>query len=82
MATAHVRQLKKEQADIERKKAELEQEKAAREIEVAELERQRKEKQKALDAESGSAVKSGIANLFGKGKYAEMKNRTLSYETG
>lgn len=75
MATAHVRQLKKEQADIERRKAELEQEKAAREKEVAELEKQRKEKQKALDAESGSAVKSGIANLFGKGKYAEIEKQ-------
>lgn len=28
-----------------------------------------------LDAESGSAVKSGISNLFGKGKYAEIEKQ-------
>ncbi|MDE7438667.1 MAG: hypothetical protein K2M93_09310 [Muribaculaceae bacterium] len=43
------------------------------ETEIAELEAQRIEKQKALDAESGSALKSGLVNIFGKGKYAEIE---------
>ena len=48
-------------------------EQTAKETEIAKLEVQRIEKQKALDAESGSALKSGLANIFGKGKYAEIE---------
>lgn len=40
---------------------------------IEELEQQRKEKKKALDEESGSALMSGVANLFGKGTYAEIE---------
>ena len=40
------------------------------------------EKKKALDEESGSALMSGVANLFGKGKYAdiEKENARLTAE--
>ena len=57
MATAHVRQLKQEQQELENRKSELLKEQASKETEIAELEVRRIEKQKALDAESGSAKK-------------------------
>ncbi|MDE6551650.1 MAG: hypothetical protein K2K98_01620 [Muribaculaceae bacterium] len=63
MATAHVRQLKQEQQELENRKSELMKEQATKETEIAELEVRRIEKQKALDAESGSALKSGLANI-------------------
>ena len=72
MASAHIKKLKQEQQELESRKSELLKEQTAKEIEIAELEVQRIEKQKALDAESGSALKSGLANIFGKGKYAEI----------
>ena len=73
MASAHVKKLKQEQQELESRKSELLKEQSAKETEIAELEVQRIEKQKALDAESGSALKSGLANIFGKGKYAEIE---------
>ena len=73
MASAHVKKLKQEQQELESRKSELLKEQTAKETEIAELEVQRIEKQKALDAESGSALKSGLANIFGKGKYAEIE---------
>ena len=39
----------------------------------AELDNEIAEKRDRLDAENGNAIKSGVANLFGKGKYAEME---------
>ena len=77
MATAHVRQLKQEQQELENRKSELLKEQATKETEIAELEVRRIEKQKALDAESGSALKSGLANIFGKGKYAEIQRENV-----
>ena len=73
MASAHVKKLKQEQQELESRNSELLKEQTAKETEIAELEAQRIEKQKALDAESGSALKSGLANIFGKGKYAEIE---------
>ena len=73
MASAHVKKLKQEQQELESRKSELLKEQANKETEIAELEVRRIKKQKALDAESGSALKSGLANIFGKGKYAEIE---------
>ena len=39
----------------------------------AELDNEIAEKRDRLDAENGNAIKSGVANLFGKGKYADME---------
>ena len=40
------------------------------------------EKRDRLNAENGNAIKSGMANLFGKGKYADMEkeNKRLKEE--
>ncbi len=46
MATAHIRQLKQEQEELENRKSELLKEQATRETEIAELEVQRIEKRK------------------------------------
>ena len=81
MATAHVRQLKQEQQELESRKSELLKEQATKETEIAELEVRRIEKQKALDAESGSALKSGLANIFGKGKYAEIQRENTRLQS-
>ena len=81
MATAHVRQLKQEHQELENRKSELLREQATKETEIAELEVRRIEKQKALDAESGSALKSGLANIFGKGKYAEIQRENVRLQS-
>lgn len=81
MATAHVRQLKQEQEELESRNAELTREQENKETEIAELEVRRIEKQKALDAESGSALKSGLANIFGKGKYAEIERENTRLQS-
>lgn len=81
MATAHVRQLKQEQEELESRNAELIREQENKETEIAELEVRRIEKQKALDAESGSALKSGLANIFGKGKYAEIERENTRLQS-
>lgn len=81
MATAHVRQLKQEQEELETRNAELTREQENKETEIAELEVRRIEKQKALDAESGSALKSGLANIFGKGKYAEIERENTRLQS-
>lgn len=39
----------------------------------AKLDAEIAEKRDRLDAENGNAIKSGVANLFGKGKYADME---------
>ena len=39
----------------------------------AELDTEIAEKRDRLNAENGNAIKSGVANLFGKGKYADME---------
>lgn len=48
----------------------------------ARLDEEIAEKRDRLDAENGNAIKSGVANLFGKGKYAEMEkeNKRLKEE--
>ena len=48
----------------------------------AELDNEIAEKRDRLDAENGNAIKSGVANLFGKGKYADMEkeNKLLKEE--
>ena len=48
----------------------------------AELDIEIAEKRDRLDAENGNAIKSGMANLFGKGKYADMEkeNKRLKEE--
>jgi len=48
----------------------------------AELDNEIAEKRDRLDAENGNAIKSGVANLFGKGKYAdiEKENKRLKEE--
>ncbi len=81
MATAHVRQLKQEQEELESRNAELTREQENKETEIAELEVRRIEKQKALDAESGSALKSSLANIFGKGKYAEIERENTRLQS-
>ena len=81
MASAHVKKLKQEQQELENRKSELLKEQTAKETEIAELEVQRIEKQKALDAESGSALKSGLANIFGKGKYAEIERENTRLQS-
>ena len=58
---------------LESRNEQLELQAMAAEKSIEELEQQRKEKKKALDEESGSALMSGVANLFGKGKYAEIE---------
>lgn len=73
MAAEHVRKLKHERRMLEIRKSEQIMEQASREFEIAKLETMRIEKHKVLDAENGSALKSGLANIFGKGKYAEME---------
>lgn len=62
-----------ENAVLESRNEQLELQAMAAEKSIEELEQQRKEKKKALDEESGSALMSGVANLFGKGKYAEIE---------
>ena len=81
MATAHVRRLKQEQQELESRKSELLKEQANKETEIAELEVRRIEKQKALNAESGSALKSGLANIVGKGKYAEIQRENVRLQS-
>ena len=81
MASAHVKKLKQEQQELESRKSELLKEQTAKETKIAELEAQRIEKQKALDAESGSALKSGLANIFGKGKYAEIERENTRLQS-
>lgn len=81
MATVHVRQLKQEQQELENRKSELLKEQGTKETEIAELEVRRIEKQRALDAESGSALKSGLANIFGKGKYAEIEHENVRLQS-
>lgn len=81
MATAHIRQLKQEQEELESRNAELTKEQENKETEIAELEVRRIEKQKALDAESGSALRSGLANIFGKGKYAEIERENTRLQS-
>ena len=49
---------------MKNRKFELLKEQATKETEIAELQVRRIEKQKALDAESGSALKS-VANIYG-----------------
>ena len=48
----------------------------------AELDIEIAEKRDRLDTENGNAIKSGVANLFGKGKYADMEkeNKRLKEE--
>jgi hypothetical protein len=48
----------------------------------AELDIEIAEKREKLNAENGNAIKSGVANLFGKGKYADMEkeNKRLKEE--
>ena len=48
----------------------------------AKLEAEIAEKRDRLDTENGNAIKSGVANLFGKGKYADMEkeNKRLKEE--
>ena len=48
----------------------------------AELDNEIAEKRERLDAENGNAIVSGVANLFGKGKYADMEkeNKRLKEE--
>ena len=48
----------------------------------AELDIEIVEKRDRLNAENGNAIKSGVANLFGKGKYADMEkeNKRLKEE--
>lgn len=62
-----------ENAVLESRNEQHELQAMAAEKSIEELEQQRKEKKKALDEESGSALMSGVANLFGKGKYAEIE---------
>ena len=81
MASAHVKKLKQEQQELENRKSELLKEQTAKETKIAELEAQRIEKQKALDAESGSALKSGLANIFGKGRYAEIERENTRLQS-
>ena len=49
---------------------------------IAELDIEIAEKRDRLNAENGNAIKSGMANLFGKGKYADMEkeNKRLKEE--
>ena len=48
----------------------------------AKLDAEIAEKRDRLDTENGNAIKSGVANLFGKGKYADMEkeNKRLKEE--
>ena len=48
----------------------------------AKLDAEIAEKRDRLDTETGNAIKSGVANLFGKGKYADMEkeNKRLKEE--
>ena len=73
----------KEQAEeahrnMEKENKELEQANLSLGVELAELRR----KKKAADKENADSIKSGLANLFGKGKYAaiEKENETLRAE--
>ena len=43
----------------------------------AELDIEIAEKRDRLNAENGNAIKSGVANLFGKGKYADMEKENI-----
>lgn len=71
MAAAHLRQLTEQCAEKERRNEQLDTEAIDRCQEIAELEERREAKRKAIDEENGSAVREGLANLFGKGKFAE-----------
>jgi len=42
-----------------------------------ELDNEIAEKRERLDTENGNAIKSGVANLFGKGKYAEIEKENI-----
>lgn len=82
MAVAHLRQLNEQCAEKERRNEQLDTEAIDRSKEIAELDQKREAKKKAIDEENGSAVKEGLANLFGKGKYArlEKENKVLAAE--
>ncbi len=71
MAAAHLRQLNEQCAEKECRNQRLDTEAIDRRHEIAELEERREAKRKAIDEENGSAVREGLANLFGKGKFAE-----------
>lgn len=71
MAAAHLRQLTEQCAEKERRNEQLDTEAIDRCQEIAELDERREAKRKAIDEENGSAVREGLANLFGKGKFAE-----------
>lgn len=73
MARENNRRLTTENDRLETRNEQLELLAVAAEKSITDLEQQRKEKKKALDEESGSALMSGVANLFGKGKYAEIE---------
>lgn len=73
MARENNRRLTAENAVLETRNEQLELQALAAEKSIEDLEQRRKEKKKALDDESGSALMSGMANLFGKGKYAEIE---------
>lgn len=71
MAAAHLRQLNEQCAEKERRNERLDTEAMDRSREIADLEQRREAKRKAIDEENGSAVREGLANLLGKGKFAE-----------
>ena len=73
MARENNRRLTAENARLETRNEQLELQAVAAEKSIEDLEQRRKEKKKALDEESGSALMSGMANLFGKGRFAEIE---------
>lgn len=73
MARENNRRLTAENARLETRNEQLELQAVAAEKTIEDLEQRRKEKKKALDEESGSALMSGMANLFGKGRFAEIE---------
>ena len=73
MARENNRRLTAENAVLETKNEQLELQAVAAEKSIEDLEQRRREKKKALDEENGSALMSGMANLFGKGRFAEIE---------
>ena len=65
--------LAKEEEQIQEELKDLDREAEEKKERNANLDKEHEERQKAFEEENNRATKSGIANLFGKGKYAEIE---------
>ena len=68
---------KREMEEAKAKKIELEKENEAKAQQSEALDKEIKQKQQRADRENGNAILSGLANLAGKGKYAQLEAENI-----